>query len=163
MDGKATAALFAGRYAIVPMVAADIGELLALWRGMPGIGLNESDSPANLARFLDRNAGLSLVARTIDGALVAALLCSHDGRRGYLHHLAVAPIHRRQGLARELVERCLVALHREAIFKCNIFVYAHNTEGRRFWKACGWGQRDDLTILQRMTADAAASLQERKK
>jgi ribosomal protein S18 acetylase RimI-like enzyme len=157
MDGKPTTALFAGRYSIEPMDTGDIGEVLALWRGMPGIGLNDSDSPANLVRFLDRNAGLSLVARTTDDVIVAALLCSHDGRRGYLHHLAVDLDHRRRGLARELVERCLVALHREAIFKCNVFVYAHNADGQQFWKACGWGLRDDLTMLQRITADAVVA------
>lgn len=135
------------------MVASDIGEVLALWQGMPGIGLNESDTPANLTRFLERNAGLSLVARAPCQSIVGALLCSHDGRRGYLHHLAVALNHRRQGLAREMVERCLVALRGEAIFKCNIFVYANNEDGQRFWKASGWSVRSDLTMLQRKTND----------
>ena len=97
-----------------------------------------------------RNPGLSFVARA-DGVLVGAVLCGHDGRRGYLHHLAVAPAHRRLGIGRRLVARCLSALARQDIPKCNIFVYGHNACGRAFWRRAGWKPRPDLELLQRFT------------
>jgi ribosomal protein S18 acetylase RimI-like enzyme len=143
------------------MTADDIEDVLALWNGMPGIGLNESDTPENLRAFLTRNAGLSLVVR--DGerparrSLIGAVLCGHDGRRGYLHHLAVRPEYRRRGLARQMVEKCLAALREQGIIKCNIFVYAENDDGQGFWSRCGWNHRSDLIVLQRMTGDCASS------
>ena len=136
--------------AVSPMSESDLTAVLAFWQGMNGVGLNESDTPDCLRVYLDRNPGLSLVAR--HGAqIVGAVLCGHDGRRGYLHHLAVLPEYRRQGLGRVLVDRCLAALASRGIPKCNIFLYADNGSGEQFWKRCGWSERADLRVLQRQT------------
>ncbi|HEY6867139.1 MAG TPA: GNAT family N-acetyltransferase, partial [Candidatus Eisenbacteria bacterium] len=74
---------------------SDISEVLDLWRRTEGIGLF-GDDPAVIAGCLERSPGLSFVARE-GGVLVGAVLGTHDGRRAYLHHLAVAPSHRRRG------------------------------------------------------------------
>ena len=98
--------------------------------------------------YLKRNRGMSFVAR--DGAeLVGAVLSGHDGRRGCLYHLAIAPSHRRNGLGTKLVARCLAELKKAGILNCNIFVYANNTRGERFWRRNGWKQREDLRMAQR--------------
>jgi ribosomal protein S18 acetylase RimI-like enzyme len=129
---------------------ADYDEILALWRATPGIGLGESDERAPIAAFLERNAGLSVCARD-GGRIVGAVLAGHDGRRGYLHHLAVAPAHRRRGLGRRLVEICIARLRSAGIPKCNVFVFADNAEGDEFWRAIGFASRRDLLLLQRRT------------
>jgi putative acetyltransferase len=132
------------------MTPRDLDSVLALWGQTSGVGLNESDTPDQLRTYLDRNPGLSLVAR--EGTrLVGAILCGHDGRRGYLNHLAVLPEYRGRGLGRQLVETCLAALGGVGILKCNIFLYADNEPGRCFWAHCGWSLRDDLMVLQRKT------------
>jgi len=130
-------------------VLADYEPALALWRASEGIGLNESDTREAIAAFLDRNPGLSLVATDTDGALVGAVLCGHDGRRGYLHHLAVAAAHRRRGIGRALVDEALARLRARGLAKCNLFLYAHHAAGRAFWLHGGWAARDDLVLLQR--------------
>lgn len=128
-------------YAIAEMTSDDYAEAAALWRSTPGVGLNDADTPARLRDYLHRNPGLSFVARE-DGEIIGAVLCGHEGRRGYLHHLAVAPSHRRQGIGRELVRRSLAALASAGIEKCNLFLYADNAEGARFWMNDGWIERD---------------------
>lgn len=132
---------------IAAMTAADLDEVLALWKGTEGVGLHASDSPENIRLYLERNPGMSLTAR-IDGMLAAAVMCGHDGRRGALYHLAVAPEHRRRGLGSQLVERCLTSLAAEGILRCNIVVYADNATGERFWTRQGWNVRRDLKVLQ---------------
>jgi putative acetyltransferase len=135
-------------YRIVAMKEEDFAEVLALWRSVEGVGLNESDTPEALAAYLARNPGLSLVARR-EGEVVAAVLCGHDGRRGYLHHVAVAAGHRRRGLGRRLVERCLKNLAALSIPRCSIFLQSRNAVGRTFWLDQGWNERSDLVIMQR--------------
>lgn len=135
---------------LLPMTAGDLESVLSLWARTDGVGLNESDTPQQLQAYLDRNPGLSLVARD-EAQLVGALLCGHDGRRGYLHHLAVMPEYRGRGLGRQMVETCLSALNSLGILKCNIFLYADNEPGEQFWRRCGWADRNDLKILQRVT------------
>ena len=135
---------------IAPMTMADYAEALALWKATPGIGMSRADEPEAIARYLARNPGMSLVAREpAGGALVATLLCGHDGRRGYLHHLVVRPDCRGQGVGRALVERGLAALQAEGIDKCHLFVYKENDLGRAFWSASGWEERVYLVIMSK--------------
>jgi ribosomal protein S18 acetylase RimI-like enzyme len=136
---------------IAQMAPADLEDVTAFWTTMDGIGLNESDSMEHLNTFLRRNVGLSLIARS-GGRVVGAVLCGHDGRRGYLHHLAVAPSHRRQRIGTALVERCLSNLAILGIQKCNIFLYADNDDGAAFWRKTAWLDRSDLKLMQRPTA-----------
>jgi N-acetylglutamate synthase len=124
----------------------DYDAAYALWQSVEGIGLSEADTRDNIAQFLRRNPGLSFVAEE-DGRLVGALLCGNDGRRGFLHHLAVARDHRRAGVGRALVERCLRALAGVGMRKCHIFVLAENAEGRKFWKRIGWEERTTLVVM----------------
>ena len=84
---------------IRPMVMTDYEAVRPLWESCEGIGLNDADRPGALRRYLARNPGMSFVARDGD-SVVGAVLCGHDGRRGYLNHLAVPPAYRRQGIAR---------------------------------------------------------------
>ena len=134
-------------FQIRPIVEQDLPGLLEFWSRTPGVGLNESDTPECLKIFLDHNPGLSLIAES-EGRIAGAVLSGHDGRRGYLHHLAVAEVFRRQGLGRRLVEVCLAKLRDEGILKCNIFLYADNEAGREFWTRCGWSRRSDLVMMQ---------------
>ena len=135
------------------MVEEDIPAALALWQGLPGIGLREADSPAALARYLRRNPGCSFVALSEAGELVGVSLAGHDGRRGYLHHVAVTEAFRKQGLGRELVERCAAALKAEGIEKINLWVKADNAAGVAFWNRMGGRERDDLVIVSIITGD----------
>ena len=137
-------------YRLRDFALADYDSVLALWRSCEGIGLSESDTREAIAAYLVRNPGLSLVATDEAGVVVGAILGGHDGRRGYLHHLAVAPAHRGRGLGRSLVDATLGCLRRLGIQKCNIFLYADNAAGRAFWLREGWSAREDLAIMQKV-------------
>jgi len=127
--------------------AEDIEEALELWRRSEGIGMRGgADTASGIARYLERNPGGSFVAR--DGeVLVGAVLCGHDGRRGYLHHLAVAASHRRRSIGRSLMRECLARLAAEGIERCHLFVRAGNAPAERFWMHEGWSRRDDIVMM----------------
>jgi N-acetylglutamate synthase len=129
------------------MTAADYPEVLALWKASPGVGLSESDTEQGVASFLARNPELSTVA-CADGMLVGAVLCGYYGRRGYLHHLAVAATHRRRGIAAAVLEHCFRRLETLGIPKCNIFLFSDNHDGAAFWRHVGFSSRDDLRVFQ---------------
>jgi putative acetyltransferase len=131
--------------------------VFALWQQCGGIGLSEADSPANIQAYLARNPGMSFIAVS-DGAVVGAALCGHDGRRGYLHHLAVHPQARRRSVGRRLADQCLHALQRAGIEKCHIFVFNHNEEGIAFWKSVGWTPRSDIGLISKSIPSRAPRL-----
>lgn len=135
---------------IQPMTMADYSEAFALWESTAGIGVSAADQPQAIARYLARNPGMSFTARCAETrALEGTLLCGHDGRRGYLHHLVVRPQSRGRGIGRALVERGLAALQAEGIDKCHLFVYKENSAGRDFWTAEGWSERVTLVIMSK--------------
>jgi ribosomal protein S18 acetylase RimI-like enzyme len=120
------------------MDVADYRQVVSLWKRSEGVGLGESDTLDGVTVFLRRNPGLSAVAEAPIGKVIGAVLCGHDGRRGYLHHLAVAAAHRRCGVARRLVQHCFSALASAKISKCNIFVFRESPEATAFWIHNGW-------------------------
>jgi N-acetylglutamate synthase len=133
---------------IEEMSIRDYFEVFALWKATPGIGLHEEedDSQDGIRRYLKRNPGLSFVARA-EGKIIGAVLSGHDGRRGYLHHLAVAGTHRKEGIGKALVERVLARLKAAGIHKCHIFIFENNVSGQKFWKHLGWKKRMDIHIM----------------
>jgi len=131
------------------MTIPDYDAVHGLWQKTEGMGLGASDTQEAITNFLDRNPGLSLIACDNAGQIIGAVLCGHDGRRGYLHHLAVEKSYRKQGIGRELVDTCLNKLAALKIQKCNLFLFASNTEGRTFWLHQGWAAREDIVLVQK--------------
>lgn len=139
-------------YTVREMTMDDYEEAVSLWEKTDGIGLNVSDSREAVAAYLDRNPGLSFVVH-VDDILVGAVLCGHDGRRGYLHHLAVSERFRNKGIGHALIEACLSGLTELGIWKCNIFIYADNDAGKTFWRQRGWFSRNDLDVMQKLLTE----------
>lgn len=117
-----------------------------------GIGRRSADSPAALRRFLLRNPGLSVVA-THRRAIIGCAFAGHDGRRGYLHHVAVDAEHRRAGLGRKIVDLALARLLAIGIEKVHCDVFRTNRTALRFWRAAGWTRRNDLARLSIVLSD----------
>jgi len=131
---------------IQEMSIQDYDEIRALWQESEGIELSEVDSKDDIARFLERNPGLSFVARD-NAQLVGVVLCSHDGRRGYIDQLAVRKSHRRQGIGKGLVDRCLFNLMRSGIHKWHLFVLEDNQDAIAFWNKLGWATRVEVATM----------------
>jgi ribosomal protein S18 acetylase RimI-like enzyme len=134
------------------MSANDYASVAELWRRTEGIGLNESDTEHAIVAYLSRNPGMSAVGQLQHGEVIGSILCGHDGRRGYLHHLAVDPAHRHQGIAARLLEWCFERLREAGVPKCNIFLFRDNQLGASFWSHNGWSSRSDLVVFQKATS-----------
>lgn len=125
------------------MVLDDYEQVLALMQGTPGVSLRSADSRDAIARYLERNPKLSVVAE-VDNRIVGCVFGGHDGRRGYLYHLVVEPASRRLGVGRALVFGALEGLAAVGIEKTHIDVFTDNADAIGFWKRVGWEQRGDL-------------------
>lgn len=129
-----------------PMRLSDYDAVYALWQNSEGIGLSAADDRDAIRHYLRRNPGMSFVA--ISGnTLVGAVICGHDGRRGYLNHLAIDTSFRRKAIGARLVRACMSALKKAGIDRCHIFVYHENSGGKDFWQSQGWFTREDLEIM----------------
>lgn len=91
------------------MNIGDYEKVLAFWKETSGLGVNDADEKGNLERFLKRNQGLSFLCEE-EGLVIGTVLCGHDGRRGYIYHLAVAEKHRCRGIGRHMADKSLALL-----------------------------------------------------
>jgi ribosomal protein S18 acetylase RimI-like enzyme len=116
---------------------ADFSEALAVWRMLEGVEVAEGDSEQEIREYLLRNPGLSRVALN-DDTIVGAVLCGHDGRRGFIYHLAVDPAYQGKGIGRRLLQDCVSGLRNVGITRAIILVSGENAKGRSFWLRSGW-------------------------
>lgn len=109
-----------------------------LWsRAGPGIQLRKSDEPAEIAKKVQHDPDLFLVAE-VEGRIVGAVMGGFDGRRGLIYHLAVDPAYRRQGIGSALMaemERRLVA---KGCLRAYLLVTEDNQETIAFYRRLGW-------------------------
>ena len=133
---------------IQEMELTDYEAVRELWQSTEEIELADTDSREGIARFLERNPGLSFVARD-DDRIIGAVLCGHDGRRGYIDQLAVQEQYRRHGIGRSLVSRCVYNLMRIGIRKWHLFVFEDNPAAITFWSKLGWSERVELVTMSR--------------
>lgn len=131
---------------LLPFGIAAYDEVYSLWQSCSGIGLSSADSKENIAAYLDRNPGMSFLAYDND-LVVGSILGGHDGRRGYIHHLAVHDAYRRRGIGRCLVDYCLAELQKAGIQKCHLLIFYQNETGMAFWENCGWTFRQDIRVM----------------
>ena len=126
------------------MQIEDYDRVYALWMTIHGFSIRTiDDSREGVERFLKRNPGISVVAE-MDGRVVGAILCGHDGRRGCLYHVCVHEDYRMHGIGRAMVVHCMNALQQEGINKVSLIAFTKNDIGNAFWKQIGWTKREDL-------------------
>lgn len=131
---------------ISELTIQDYDNAILLWESCSGVSIQDADSRENIERYLNRNQGLSLKASQSE-QLVGTILCGHDGRRGYIHHLAVLSNYRNQGIGRNLVETSFYGLRKQGIEKCHLFVVIENIEAKKFWEKLGCKQREDINMM----------------
>ena len=129
---------------IRPMVIGDYEQVHGLWMKTPGMGLNNiDDSRDGIAKYLERNPGVSYVAADGD-EIVGVILCGHDGRRGVIHHTAVKAELQGRGIGKALFEAAVDELKKQGITKAWLVVKRYNKRGNAFWARLGFQERTDL-------------------
>jgi ribosomal protein S18 acetylase RimI-like enzyme len=118
-------------------VIDDYDNAVALWNLAEGVEVAEGDSKEEIRAYLSRNPGLSRIAEE-NGTIAGAVLCGHDGRRGLIYHLAVAPAQHGKGIGRLLVRECVTQLRAAGIVRALIFVAGENAGAHSFWLRTGW-------------------------
>ena len=88
---------------------------------------------------------LLLVAEAA-GLVVGAVIAGFDGVRGWIYHLAVAPAHRRRGIATRLMRAATDGLRRVGCAKINLQVRATNDGVVAFYRALGYEIEDRISM-----------------
>ena len=122
--------------------AADIDGVLAVWAEARSGAARTPDDPQVVERLLERDPGALLVAES-GGQIVGALIAGWDGWRGNVYRLAVLPSHRRQGIARQLVDAGHDRLRDQGARRVTALVGGEEGAAHGLWRAVGY-QRDEF-------------------
>jgi ribosomal protein S18 acetylase RimI-like enzyme len=121
---------------IRPYAPADFDAVVKLWDATH-ISIHYNDPTKDIPRMLaTHNCQLYLGA--IDERVMGSIMVGHEGHRGWLYKLAVAPEHQGKGYGRDLVrqaERWLVA---RGVPKCNLMIRDTNIKVREFYQQLGY-------------------------
>lgn len=136
------------------MTIEDYDGVRELWMSIKGFAIRSvDDSREGVEIFLKRNPTTSVVAE-LDGKIVGAILCGHDGRRGCLYHVCVHQNHRMNGIGKAMVVQAMEALKAEKVNKVSLIAFTSNDIGNAFWKQIGWTKREDLNYYDFTLNDA---------
>jgi ribosomal protein S18 acetylase RimI-like enzyme len=141
-----------GNIFIEEMEEKHINDAINLWKNTEGIYLHENgeDNKNGIIIFINRNPGLSFIAKNIKNEIVGSLLCGHDGRRGYIHHLAVDNKYRNIGIAKEMINKSLEKIKLLNIKKVALFVLKDNIDAQLFYEHNCWKKEDIVNVYSKV-------------
>ena len=125
----------------------DLEAVLALW-ALAGLTVRDSDNVELLSRLLTFDPDAVLIAD--DGSqMLGSLLAAWNGWRGGFYRLAVAPEHRRRGLATALVREGESRLSRRGAVRVDVTAPTDDPVALGFWIAAGYQCESDRSRLVR--------------
>ncbi len=94
------------------------------------------------------NAGLFVGRRSGDSDPVASVMVGHDGHRGWMYYLAVAPNAQGGGLGRAMVGHAEAWLTENGAPKVQLMIRAENEPVARFYEALGY-RTETVRVMSR--------------
>ncbi len=120
----------------------DFPHVINLWQNAgPGIHLRRSDEESEIAKKLQRDPDLFLVAE-VDQRIIGSVLGGFDGRRGMVYHLAVESAYRKRGIGALLMQELEERLKAKGCLKTYLLVTRDNLKAIRFYENSGWEKMD---------------------
>src|SRR5215472_7292514 len=115
---------------IRPVLTEELPAVLSFWKETEVTPPSVTDSIEGLTILMRQPAALLLVAK-----IVGSVIGGWDGWRGNIYRLAVAPAHRRKGIARRLVAEIGKALFERGAQRLSALVEHEHPWAMEFWSA----------------------------
>ena len=120
-------------------------DVIKLWR-KAGISVGSSDTVKEVKTMLNRNPELFLIGK-LNNHVITVVMGAFDGRRGYVHHLAVDPKYQKKGYGKILMDELMKIFRQMGVHKVHLFIEKYNKETVDFYLKLGWEIRDDLIMM----------------
>ncbi len=136
---------------IAPLEApseAEIAAITSLWDAC-GL-LRPWNDPREDILFATRGLASAVLVGRIDGAIVATAMVGHDGHRGAVYYVAVAPEHRRAGHGGALMAAVEAWLRKTGVPKLNLMVRPENRAVAAFYHSLGYGEEERLILAKKL-------------
>lgn len=136
---------------IRPYAVADFPAIVSLWQAC-GLNMAYNDPQRDIAR-MTASHDCQLYIGTLDDAVMASIMVGHDGHRGWIYRLAVAPDHRHRGYGGDLMQLAENWLTARGIAKCQLMIREDNDEAGGFYTAIGYEDTPRRLMAKWLSAD----------
>ena len=119
--------------------------VVQLWK-KTDLTITSSDSREEIKRMLEWNPEFLLITK-IDEKVIGVVMGGFDGRRGYVHHLAIDPKYQKKGFGRLLIDELMKRFREKKIHKVHLFIEKRNKGVISFYQKLGWVMRNDLVMM----------------
>jgi ribosomal protein S18 acetylase RimI-like enzyme len=126
--------------------ADDVDGVLALWSTARSANASTPDTKEAVNTLLKTSPDALLVAEHATDGIVGAIVAGWDGWRGNMYRLAVAPTHRRRGIALALVDAAERHLTTRGARRITALVAHEELEAVGLWTRAGYLR--DTTIAR---------------
>jgi ribosomal protein S18 acetylase RimI-like enzyme len=124
----------------------DEAALIALWQAC---GLTRPwNPPADDIALVRRSQHGEILVAAEGEAIVGSVVVGHDGHRGWVYYLAVAPAHRRGGLGRRLMRAAEAWVAARGVRKLELMVRDGNAAVVDFYDRIGYA-REPVLVMSR--------------
>ena len=150
---------------------ADTAHVVALWEAC-GLTRPWNNPELDIARKCAVDDGLFLVGQldhhnndesgsevnaevetAIDNKIVATIMGSYDGHRGWIYYLAVHPEQQRQGLGEQLMQDMEARLFALGCPKINLQIRRENSSVMTFYESLGFTEDASVSLGKRLIPD----------
>ncbi|RLF64303.1 MAG: hypothetical protein DRN31_00595 [Thermoplasmata archaeon] len=122
----------------------DYDALISLWEdaGLP-YKPEGRDRRDNIEMQVGQECSIYLVAE-LHGKIVGSVLATHDGRKGWINRVAVAPSYRKMGIATKLIEEAEKRISRLGIDIVASLIEDWNKSSMEFFENLGYTKHADI-------------------
>ena len=138
-------------FIIRPYLESDLDDVIALWE-LCGLTRPWNNPEIDIFRKLAQRDQLFLLA-VKDNQLIATVMGSYDGHRGWVNYLAVHPNFQRNGVATALVQQLEKRLIALGCPKLQLLIRKDNIDVQSFYEQLGYDEIDVICLGKRLIQD----------
>ncbi|MGE0379012.1 MAG: GNAT family acetyltransferase, partial [Planctomycetaceae bacterium] len=130
---------------IRPFAERDNEDVTGLWREV--FGRQEPwNEPGEIIRRKSAQRDELFFVTELEGRIVGTLVAGYDGIRGWGYTLAVAPEHRRRGIAKQLIAQAERLLRAKGCPKINLQIRGDQPHLVALYQSCGFAVEDRVSM-----------------
>jgi ribosomal protein S18 acetylase RimI-like enzyme len=133
------------------MADDDSEEVIALWQAC-GL-IRPWNDPVKDIAFAREGPASDILVAGMNGKIAASVMVGHDGHRGMVYYVSVAPEHQGKGYGKQAMAAAENWLGARGVWKLNLLVRAENEAVRGFYESLGYEVEPRLCMARKLIGD----------
>ncbi len=127
---------------------ADVANVISLWE-VCGL-VRAWNNPKKDIAFARRKSESDVLVGEQDGQIVASVMVGHDGHRGIVYYVSVAPDCQGKGFGHQIMKAAEEWLRERDVWKMNLLIRQGNEKVQAFYESLGYEVEPRLCMARKL-------------